>query len=128
MSEQDIPKSGRRPQPMRGQGNTSPTTSTEKSVSSANFNEVLVKKVLAFFEKSAPVIVKESVDSLSTNKPIIDLYDGDFYLEKAAGAFAAIDKETLETIINEHIDEIDAIFLECFKEAKIKRPAPGTDS
>lgn len=86
------------------------------------------KRVLAFFEKSAPEIVKKSVDSLSTNKPIIDLYDADFYLEKAEAAFTDMDKKTLEKIINEHIDEINAIFLECFKDAKIERPAPEAAS
>lgn len=86
------------------------------------------KKILAFFEKSAPEIVKISVDSLSTDKPIIDLYDADFYLEKAEGAFEGIDKKTLEKTINDHLDEINALFLECFKKAKIERPAPGTAS
>lgn len=82
-------------------------------------NNDLLKRILAYFETIAPGIVKESVDSQSTDKPIIDLYDVDFYLSKMAEEFEDIAEEKLREVTSEHIDEINAIFFKHFKRAKI---------
>lgn len=81
----------------------------------------ILKRVIEYFEEIAPGIVKSSVDSLSTDKPSVDLYDVDFYMSKMAGEFSDIAEETLREVTAEHIEEINAIFFKYFKEAKIKK-------
>lgn len=82
-------------------------------------NKDILKRVLAYFEKIAPGIVKDSVASQSTDKPIIELYDIDFYMSKMKGVFDDIDETTLREITAEHLEEINAIFFNHFKKAKI---------
>lgn len=81
----------------------------------------ILKRVIGYFEEIAPGIVKDSVDSLATDKPIVDLYDVDFYMSKMAGKFNDIAEETLREVTAEHTEEINAIFFKYFKEAKIKK-------
>ena len=82
-------------------------------------NNDILKRVLAYFEKIAPGIVNDSVASQSTDKPIIELYDIDFYMSKMKGVFDDIDDTTLREITAEHLEEINAIFFNQFKKAKI---------
>ena len=79
----------------------------------------ILERILAHFERIAPDIVKESVDSLTTDKPIIDLYDIDFYMEKMAGLTGDIDEKKLREVATEHIEKINTIFLKYFKKAKV---------
>jgi hypothetical protein len=79
----------------------------------------ILERVLAHFEQVAPAIVKESVDSLTTDKPIIDLFDIDYYMDKMTGLFAGIDEEKLREVAAEHIEEINAIFLKHFKKVSV---------
>jgi hypothetical protein len=81
-------------------------------------NEIILRRILAHFETVAPRIVRESVDSLSTDRPVIDYYDSDFYLEKMEGAFDDIEENQLRRIVFEHIEQINAIFYKYYKEAK----------
>jgi hypothetical protein len=83
-------------------------------------NEVVLIRILAYFEKIAPGIVKESVESLSTDQPIIDYYDSDFYLGKMEGAFDDIDENRLRKIVFDNIEEINAIFYKNYKDARKK--------
>lgn len=80
--------------------------------------EVVLIRILAYFEKIAPRIVKESVESLSTDQPIIDYYDSDFYLGKMEGAFDDIDENRLRKIVFENIEEINTIFYKNYKDAR----------
>lgn len=83
-----------------------------------NSDEVVLKRILAHFEKIAPRIVNDTVESLSTDHPIIDYYDSDFYLEKMEGAFDDIEENKLRKIVFENIQEINAIFFKYYKTAK----------
>jgi hypothetical protein len=85
---------------------------------SNNSDEVVLKRILAHFEKIAPRIVKDSVESLATDHPIIDYYDSDFYLEKMEGTFDDIEESRLRKIVFENIEEINAIFFKYYKTAK----------
>jgi hypothetical protein len=85
---------------------------------SNNSDEVILKRILAHFEKIAPRIVKDSVESLATDHPIIDYYDSDFYLEKMEGAFDDVEENRLRKIVFENIEEINAIFFKYYKPAK----------
>jgi len=78
----------------------------------------LAKRIVAFFEKIAPVIVVESVASLATDHPMIDLYDEDYYLEKMKDSFTDIDAATLREAVLDNIDAINDIFFRCYKDAK----------
>ena len=77
---------------------------------SNNSDGVILKRILAHFEKIAPRIVKDSEARLVTDQPIIDCYDSDFYLEKMEGAFDDVEENRLRKIVFENIDEINAIF------------------
>jgi pyrroloquinoline quinone (PQQ) biosynthesis protein C len=79
---------------------------------------VILKRILAHFEEIAPKIVKESIDSLSTDHPVIDYYDIDYYMGKMEGAFDDVDEERLRTITFENIEAINAIFFKYYKEAR----------
>ena len=79
----------------------------------------ILERVLVHFEQVAPGIVNESVDSLNTDKPIIDLYDIDFYMDKMAGLFEDINEKKLRKVVDGHIEEINAIFFKHFKKAKV---------
>ncbi len=81
-------------------------------------DDIVLKRVLAHFERIAPQVVKESVESLSTDHPIIDYYDSDFYLEKLEGVFDDVEESKLRTIVFENIEEINAIFFKYYKSAK----------
>jgi hypothetical protein len=83
-------------------------------------DEAVLKRILAHFEEIAPRIVKESVDSLSTDHPIIDYYDYDFYLGKMEGAFDDVDENRLRKIVFENIETINAIFFKYYKDARRK--------
>jgi len=85
---------------------------------SNNSDAVVLKRILAHFEKIAPRIVEDSVESLATDQPIIDYYDSDFYLGKMEGAFDDIEENRLRKIVFEHIEEINAIFFKYYKIAK----------
>jgi hypothetical protein len=85
---------------------------------SNNSDEVILKRILAHFENIAPRIVKDSVESLATDHPIIDYYDSDFYLEKMEGAFDDVEENRLRKIVFENIEEINAIFFKYYKPAK----------
>jgi hypothetical protein len=84
-----------------------------------NQKKDILERILAYFLEIAPVIVKDSVDSLSNGKPAVDLYDVDFYMSKMAGAFDDIAEEILREVTEEHVEEINAIFFKHYKEAKI---------
>lgn len=88
---------------------------------SNNSDEVILKRILAHFENIAPRIVKDSVESLATDQPIIDYYDSDFYLKKMEGAFDDIEESRLRKIVFENIEEINAIFFKYYKFAKAPR-------
>ncbi len=79
---------------------------------------IILTRILAHFEKIAPGMVKESVESLSTDHPKIDYYDADFYLSKMEGTFDDVDEDTLRTVTLENIDAINAIFFKNYKNAK----------
>ena len=79
---------------------------------------IILKRILTYFEKIAPGLVKESVESLSTDHPQIDYYDADFYLSKMEGTFDDVDENTLRTITLENIDAINTIFFKHYKDAK----------
>ena len=81
-------------------------------------NEILLKRILEHFEKIAPKIVKDSVESLVTDHPMIDYYDIDFYLSKMEGTFDDVEEEILRKVTFENIEEINAIFLKYYKPAK----------
>ncbi len=85
---------------------------------SNNSDEIILKRILAHFEKIAPRIVKDSAASLGTDHPIIDYYDSDFYLEKMEGAFDDVEESKLRKIVFENIEEINAIFFKYYKSAK----------
>lgn len=87
---------------------------------SNNSDDVVLKRILAHFEKIAPKIVKDSVESLATDKPIIDYYDSDFYLKKMEGAFDDIEESRLRKIVFENIEDINAIFFKYYKTAKAR--------
>ena len=80
--------------------------------------EALLTRILEHFETIAPVIVKESVQSLATDHPLIDLYDADYYLEKARGAFDDVDDSDLQSMISEYSEQIDDIFFKLYKTAR----------
>lgn len=86
-------------------------------------NKKISEKVLAYFEKNAPRIVKKSVNSLYLERPVVDFYDTDFYVSNLAKAraFKRIGQEKLRKIIDEHIDEIDVIFFKNFKDVKFEK-------
>ena len=71
--------------------------------------------MLTRFEEIAPKIVKESADSISTDHPIIDYYDENFYFEKIEGFFWDVNKNTLKKIITDYKEQIDDIFLKNYK-------------
>jgi len=79
---------------------------------------IILKRVLAHFETIAPQIVNESVESLTTDHPIIDYYDSDFYLERMEGRFDDVDEARLRKMVFENIEEINAIFFKYYKVAK----------
>ena len=79
---------------------------------------VILKRILAHFEEIAPKIVLESIESLSTDHPLIDYYDIDYYMGKMEGAFNDVDEERLRKITFENIEEINAVFFKYYKEAK----------
>lgn len=79
---------------------------------------IILTRILAHFEKIAPGMVKESVESLSTDRPKIDYYDADFYLSKMEGAFDDVDEDTLRTVTQENIDAVNSIFFKNYKNAK----------
>ena len=81
-------------------------------------DEIILKRIVAHFEKIAPRIVKNSVESLATDRPIIDYYDSDFYLGKMEGAFNDVDENRLRKIVFEHIEEINAVFFKYYKTAR----------
>lgn len=85
---------------------------------SNNSDEVILKRILAHFENIAPRIVKDSVESLATDHPIIDYYDSDFYLKKMEGAFDDVEESRLRKIVFENIEEINAIFFKYYKSVK----------
>ncbi|UCH92284.1 MAG: hypothetical protein JSV88_18580 [Candidatus Aminicenantes bacterium] len=85
---------------------------------SNNSEDIILKRILVHFENIAPKIVKESVESLSTDQPIIDYYDSDFYLKKMEGAFDDVEENKLRKIVFENIEEINAIFFKYYKTAK----------
>jgi hypothetical protein len=85
---------------------------------SNNSENNIKKRILAHFENIAPRIVKDSVDSLVTEQPIIDYYDSDFYLKKMEGAFDDVEESKLRKIVFENIEEINAIFFKYYKSAK----------
>lgn len=82
-------------------------------------NKDILERILTHFKQVAPEIVNESVNSLNTDKPIIDLYDIDFYMDKMTGLFADIDEEKLREIAEGHIEDINAIFFKHFKKVKV---------
>ena len=85
----------------------------------SNYSEdVVLKRILAHFENIAPRIVKDSVESLATDQPIIDYYDSDFYLKKMEGAFDDIEENKLRKILFENIEEINSIFFKNYKSAR----------
>ena len=86
-----------------------------------NNKQALFERIIEFFEKVAPVIVVESVASLATDHPKIDLYDEDFYLENMKGSFDDIDETTLRETLTENIEAINEIFFEHYK--KVKKPS-----
>ena len=86
-------------------------------------DDIILKRVLAHFETIAPRIVDESVASLTTDHPIIDYYDSDFYLEKMEGQFDDVEEARLRKIVFEHIEEINAIFFKFYKTAKASSSA-----
>lgn len=81
-------------------------------------NEALKKRIIEFFEKIAPIIVVESVASLATDSPIIDLYDEDFYLEKMKDAFTDVEESKQKEAVLKNLEKINDIFLQCYKKAK----------
>lgn len=83
-----------------------------------NKNEILLKRIVEYFEKIAPKIVLDSVESLATDRPLIDYYDIDFYLSKMEEAFDDVDEKTLRKMTFEHIEEINAIFLKYYKHVR----------
>jgi len=85
---------------------------------SNNSDEVILKRILAHFEKIAPGIVKDSAANLPTDHLIIDYYDSDFYLEKMEGTFDDVEESKLRKIVFENIEEINAIFFKYYKSAK----------
>jgi hypothetical protein len=85
---------------------------------SNNSDEVILKRILVHFEKIAPRLVKDSVESLATDQPIIDYYDSDFYLKKMEGVFDDVEENRLRKIVFENIEEINAIFFKYYKSAK----------
>ncbi len=85
---------------------------------------VLLQRILAHFENIAPKIVKESVDSLSTDHPKIDYYDIDFYLEQMEGYFDGVDEDLLRKVTFENIEEVNAIFFKFYKNAKAPEGGP----
>lgn len=84
----------------------------------AEEKEIILKRILNHFEKIAPEIVKESANSITTEHPIIEFYDEDYYYEKTEGFFDDVDKNTLKKIIVDHKDKIDDIFLSYYKKVK----------
>lgn len=80
--------------------------------------KALLDRILEYFETIAPDIVRESVQSLATDDPIIELYDQEFYLEKMSGAFDDVDVSMLNTVVSENIDLIDDIFFKIYKSAR----------
>jgi hypothetical protein len=85
---------------------------------SNNSDDVVLKRILAHFEKVAPKVVKDSAASLTTDQPIIDYYDSDFYLEKMEGAFDDVEESKLRKIVFENIEEINTIYFKYYKSAK----------
>ena len=85
---------------------------------SNNSDDVVLKRILAHFEKIAPKIVKDSAASLAADQPIIDHYDSDFYLEKMEGTFDDVEESRLRKIVFENIEEINAVFFKYYKTAK----------
>ena len=81
-------------------------------------SNIILKRIIDHFVKIAPDIVQTSVESLSTDRPVIDFYDIDFYLEKMNGAFDDVDKEQLKKVATENLDEINAIFFMSYKNAR----------
>ena len=89
---------------------------------------IILKRIIDHFVGIAPNLVKTSVESLSTDKPKIDYYDVDFYLDKMKGAFDDVDEEKLKEVTFENLEEINAIFFMHYKNARAnnyqeRRPA-----
>lgn len=80
----------------------------------------ILDRLAAHFERVAPLIVRESVKSLKTDKPIIDYYDIDFYLSKLEGAFGDLNGELLREVISNNIDTINEIFLKNYRNARVE--------
>lgn len=83
-----------------------------------NEKQLLLKRILDYFETIAPAIVQESVKSLVTAHPIIELYDEDFYLEKMSGSFDDVDESKLQQTVSDNIDLIDDIFFKNYRTAR----------
>jgi hypothetical protein len=81
-------------------------------------SNIILKRIIDHFVQIAPGVVKTSVESLATDRPVIDLYDIDFYLEKMEGAFDDVDETKLREVATENLDEINAIFLMHYKDAR----------
>jgi hypothetical protein len=81
-------------------------------------DDIIVRRVLAHFEHIAAKMVKESGESFSTDHPLIDYYDSDFYLAKMEGAFDDVEESKLRKIVFENIEEINAIFFKYSKAAQ----------
>lgn len=78
----------------------------------------LLKRILAHFERIAPKIVSDSVESLKTDRPMIDYYDIDYYLSKMEEDFDDVDEDWLRRVTFENLEEINAIFFKLYKEAR----------
>ncbi|MCP4149370.1 MAG: hypothetical protein GY757_16605 [bacterium] len=79
---------------------------------------VILKRILDHFKIAAPKIVNESVESLSTDHPIIDLYDIDYYMDKMKGVFDDVEDALLRKVAFDNIEEINTIFFNLYKKAK----------
>ena len=87
---------------------------------SNNSDGIILKRVLVHFEHIAAKMARESGESLSTDHPLIDYYDSDFYLEKMEGVFDDVEENKLRKIVFENIEEINAIFFKYSKAAQAK--------
>lgn len=79
---------------------------------------VLLNRILAHFERIAPKIVSDSVESLKSEHPMIDYYDIDYYLSKMENDFDDVDEDWLRRVTFENLEEINAVFFKYFKKAR----------
>jgi len=80
--------------------------------------EILLERIIDYFEQIAPQIVDESVASLATDHPIIDYYDTDFYIGKMAGHFDDIEESYLQKFVTDHIADINSVFFQYYQNAR----------